>query len=213
MIKELLDNDTLVAFTQGLQKGFNGVYDAYYPEIFYFAWKIAGNREEAEDITADAFYILFKIHDRFLTEANIRAFLFITTRNNSLKYLRSVRSRKTYSTDFSLPMDQYLETDIPDELSQHAIFETGLIKEMYEAIQHLPEKSRQILTMIYFDGMDTSAVAEQLSITRETVRSQKRHALEQLRQRFSNDQTVISIIIALVLLENISLLDSGQLFS
>ena len=213
MMKELLDNDTLVAFTSGLQKGFNGVFDAYYDEICYFAWKLSGSREEAEDIAADAFCKLFKIHDRFLTEANIKAFLYITARNNGLKFLKKASTRKTYSTDFATEgIERYISEDIPDEFSLHAIFETGLIKELYKAIQLLPEQSRRILELSYFSGMSTEEIANLLAITPATVRSSKRYALNELRKKFTNNQMAISLIFALALLENVSCLDHRQLF-
>jgi RNA polymerase sigma-70 factor (ECF subfamily) len=211
-MKELLDNKTLVAFVQGEQDGFRGVFNAYYTEIRYFTWKFTSNREEAEDITIETFYKLFQLHDRFTTNSNIRAFLYITARNNCLNYLKSTTRKRRYNTDFSdIPEDQ-ITADIPDTFSQHAILETKLVKEVYEAIQELPEKSRLILKMIYFEGLSVNNIAQQLCISNETVRSQKRYALHLLRLRFSESQLMIAFICSLAFVESTSFLDPAQLF-
>jgi RNA polymerase sigma-70 factor (family 1) len=211
-MKELLDNETLVAFVQGEQKGFRGVFKAYHTEIRYFAWKLTSNWEEAQDITIETFYKLFRLHDRFATENNIRAFLYITARNNCFNYLKAMQRSKNYSTDFSEVPEDQISADIPDAFSQHAILETRLVKEVYEAVQELPEKSREILKMLFFDGLSVNTVAEQLGITNETVRSQKRRALHLLRMRFSENQLMIAIICALELFDSTSFLDHAQLF-
>ena len=211
-MKQLPDNETLVAFVQGEQKGFRGVFKAYYTDIVYFAWKLTSNWEEAQDITIETFYKLFKMHDRFSTTNNIRAFLFITARNHCFNYLKAQQRKVSYSTDFSEGPEDQISAEIPDIFSQHAILETGLVKEVYEAIQELPHQSREILKMIFFEGLSVSTVAERLSITSETVRSHKRRALNLLRMRFSENQLVIALICALELLDNTSFLDQTQLF-
>jgi RNA polymerase sigma-70 factor (ECF subfamily) len=210
-MKEQLDSNMLAAFIQGEQKGFSAVFDAWYNEIRYFTHKLISNREEAEDITIDTFSKLFKIHNHFSNEAGIRAFLYVTARNNSFNYLRD--RRRIYTTEFSTVLEDILATDIPDELSQHAILETQLIKDIYAAIQQLPLRSRQILEMFYFEGKDAGVIAEQLSITRDTVRSQKRYALELLRTRFSDNPMLITFICTLVLLDNPVFLDRVQVFA
>jgi len=211
-MKELLDNETLVAFVQGEQKGFRGVFKAYHTEIRYFAWKLTSDWEEAQDITIETFYKLFRLHDKFATVNNIRAFLFITARNNCFNYLKSMQRKVSYSTDFSEALEDQIAADIPDAFSQHAILETRLVKEVYEAIQELPNQSREILKMIFFEGLSVSTIAERLGIANETVRSQKRRALHLLRLRFSENQLMIAVICALELLDSTSFLDQTQLF-
>ena len=81
-MKEQLDNESLQAFTRGEQKGFSAVYSLYYQQIRYFTYKLTNNNmQEAEDITITTFVKLFRLHKNFSTQANIKAFLYITARN------------------------------------------------------------------------------------------------------------------------------------
>jgi RNA polymerase sigma-19 factor, ECF subfamily len=208
-----LDSETILAFTQGDKSAFSAVYNRYYDEILYFTHKLTSSKEEAEDITIEIFLKLFKIHDRFTNEPNIKAFLYITARNNCLNYFRMVRQRKTYRKDFSDVSDNEFSNDIEDQTSQHAIIESLLIKEIYEAVEELPDKCRQVFKMIYIEGLETDVIALQLSISTATVRSQKRHALELLRVRFSDNQLALALILALSLLENSPILVPSHAFA
>src|SRR5690349_17019382 len=144
-----LDSDTLLAFTGGDKSAFSTVYNRYYDEILYFTHKLTSSKEEAEDITIEIFLKLFKIHERFTNEPNIKAFLYITARNNCLNYLRMVRQRKTDRKDFS--DNESGAHEIEDLESQHAIIESLLIKEIYGAVEDLPERCRQVFKMIYIE--------------------------------------------------------------
>jgi RNA polymerase sigma-70 factor (ECF subfamily) len=206
-----LDTEILLAFTQGEKSAYSAVYNRYYDEILYFTHKLTSSKEEAEDITVEIFLKLFKIHERFTNEPNIKAFLYITARNNCLNYLRMVRQRKTDRKDFS--DSEHGANEIEDLESQHAIIESLLIKEIYEAVEELPDKCKQVFKMIYIEGLETDVIAHQLSISTSTVRSQKRHALELLRIHFSDNQIALAFILALSLLENSPFLVSTQTFA
>ena len=196
-----LDTETILAFTQGEKSALSAVYNRYYDEILYFTHKLTSSKEEAEDITIEIFLKLFKIHERFTNEPNIKAFLYITARNSCLNYLRMVRQRKTDRKDFS-DSSEGGANEIEDLESQHAIIESLLIKEVYGAVEDLPERCRQVFKMIYIEGLETDVIAHQLSISTSTVRSQKRHALELLRIRFSDNQIALALILACSLIEN-----------
>jgi RNA polymerase sigma-70 factor (ECF subfamily) len=191
-----LDSDTLLAFTQGDKSAFSAVYNRYYDEILYFTHKLTGSKEEAEDITIEIFLKIFKIHMRFTNEPNIKAFLYITARNNCLNFLRMVKQRKTDRKDFS-DSSEGGANEIEDLESQHAIIESLLIKEIYGAVEDLPERCRQVFKMIYIEGLEADVIAHQLSITTATVRSQKRHALDLLRIHFSDNQIALALIVTL----------------
>jgi RNA polymerase sigma-70 factor, ECF subfamily len=208
-----LDSETLQAFTRGEKNALSAVYNRYYHEILYFTHKLTASKEEAEDITIEIFLKLFKMHERFTNEPNIKAFLYITARNNCLNYFRMVRQRKTDRKDFSAMRDGEFSDNFDDQVSQHAIIESLLIKEIYEAVEDLPERCRQVFKMIYIEGLGADVIAHQLSITTGTVRSQKRHALELLRVRFSDNQLALVLILAFITAENSPFLAAAQAFA
>jgi RNA polymerase sigma-70 factor (ECF subfamily) len=207
-MKEQFDNESLQAFIQGTDEGFKAIYSLYFQQISYFTYKLINHKQESEDITAITFVKLFKLHHNFTTFNNIRAFLYITARNTCLDYLRSLKRRKTFSKDFS-EMDIREASWLENELDLHLeneMIQSTVLKQIYEAVDKLPDQCQRIFKMLFFQGMKTADIARELNITPETVRSQKRRALDLLRLRLSDNQMALAIILYL------SLIECGHLF-
>ena len=202
-MKDQLDNDSLQAFIQGKEEGFKAVFSLFYQQISYFTYKLISNKQESEDITVTTFVKLFKLHQKFETYNNIRAFLYITARNNCLDYLRSAKRRRMVSKDFSAAdsMPENFSVDTLDTLLQKEMLESEILKQIYTEVEGLPDQCRRIFKMLFFDGMKTDEVAHELSITTETVRSQKRRALNLLRLRLADNQMALAMILYLSMIE------------
>ncbi|MFL5747307.1 MAG: sigma-70 family RNA polymerase sigma factor [Niastella sp.] len=112
-----IQDDILMAFNEGDEKAFSAVFKFYYREIFHFCDKLTGNTEEAKDITSRTFTSLFRLHKGFNTSVNIKAFLYITARNNSFNYLKSEKRSRNHQKQIadeqsrqpSLELDQSLD--------------------------------------------------------------------------------------------------------
>jgi RNA polymerase sigma-70 factor (ECF subfamily) len=192
-MNEQLDTETLEAFVKGRPTGFNAIFNLYHTQICYFCEKITGSREEGEDIAAHTFSKLFKMHDRFNTLTNIKAFLFITARNNCFDYLRSLQRKRTHEKQLS----EHLEEKMVD----NKIIESIIIKEIYEAIEQLPGECRRVFKLLYVYGMRPAEIAQELSITQSTVRNHKKRALELLRISLLGNEYAITWLIFLSALE------------
>lgn len=174
----LSEND-LNAFIEGSESGFKVVFKLYYHRILYFAIKLlSGNRPEAEDITSIAFTNLFKFHKKYVTEKTIITFLYLTVRNKCIDHFRwsDLRGIREWRFEFLLEDDEFLI----DSWIELEIIEQETLKIMHESINKLPKKCRQVIRMI-LKGEKSEAIARKLSISMDTVRSQKRRAIELLR--------------------------------
>lgn len=192
-MNEQLDTGTLEAFINGKPGGFNAVFNLYYTQISYFCEKLTGSHEEGEDIAAQTFTKLFKMHDRFNTLTNIKAFLFITARNNCLDYLRSLQRKRSHEKQLSEMADE--------KMVDNKIIESVIIKEVYEAIEQLPPECRRVFKLLYVYGMKPAEIAQELSITQSTVRNHKKRAIELLRISLVNNEYAVTWLIFLSVLE------------
>src|SRR5947207_569153 len=84
-------DDLISQFRRGNSLAYTTIYNLCAPSIYYFAKRFVNEREVAEDITADTFIKLYRLHENFDTLLNIRAFLHITARNACLNYLRDLK--------------------------------------------------------------------------------------------------------------------------
>jgi len=193
-MKEQLDNETLAAFARRDPHAFKVVFDLFYIELRYFIEKVISDSEEAQDITSETFTKLYKRCDRFSTLGNIKAFLFITARNNCLDFLRHRKRLHSRQKDFQSEMNARPGEDPGYE---NYLIEAGVTAKVYEAVELLPTECKKVFKLLFYQGMEQSEVASELGIKISTVRSQKSRALQLLRVSFTDKELSLLLILSL----------------
>lgn len=184
-VRQFSDERLIEAFNQGNPAAFKQVFDTHYSYLYYFTRKLILNEEEAEEITLDTFKKLFDRYANFDTNANIKAFLFITARNNCLNYLRAEKVIKKKQKKFADQMQnntllQY-EFEIKDDL----------IKLIRAAVDKLPTECGKVFKMLYFEDLTRQEVAEILNIAPKTVDNHRALALKALRMSLGDHSLAI----------------------
>jgi RNA polymerase sigma-70 factor (ECF subfamily) len=132
--------------------------------------------ERSIDIVQDIFLKLWQKRTDFNTHQNVKAFLYISTRNacfNYLKqaqYLARVQQCIRYGADDSQPS------------ILHEMVRAEVLRELFGAIDTLPAKCRNIFTLFYKQGKTTAAISRELQITSRTVINQRARGLYPLRR-------------------------------
>lgn len=193
-MKEQLDNETLAAFTRRDPDAFKAVFDLFYIELRYFVEKVISDPEEAQDITSETFTKLYKRCDRFETLANIKAFLFITARNNCLDFLRYKKRMQTRQKELQKEMDARLSDDGSFVIE---LIEAGVTARIYKEVERLPAECKKVFKLLFYEGMEQSEVASALDINISTVRSQKSKALQLLRVSLSDKEFSLLVILSI----------------
>lgn len=169
--------DFIVAFHRNDEKAFNVVFDEYYKDLVYFATKLIGSTDIAEEIVSEAYLKLFKKAANFPSIANIRAFLRIATRNACYNHLDKEKHITKTHEEFA-----YLKV----EKVQHSIdfinVEAELIELIAKEIEKLPGLQQKVFKLRYVEQIDAKKVAEQLGITYQVVLNQTHKALTLLRK-------------------------------
>ena len=171
------DDSWLNAFQEGNAKAFQEVFNRYNKRLCYFAEQKVQDRKDAEDIVADTFGKLWQGHAGFNSEESIRAFLYITTRNACISFLRQKHRREASGQELL-----YLFGDKDDGDALHDMIEAELLEIIYQAIEELPRKCKAIFKLIYFEGLSTKEVAEKLRISERNVLNQKARAIQLLKR-------------------------------
>ena len=129
----------------------------------------------------EAFTRVLRAHEAGLIESP-RAFLFATARNLVLGRLRHERvSGGAYAlaeTELQNVMDE--AADVP-----HAVAHAQELELLTHAIQSLPTRCRQIVTLRKIYGLSQKEVAAQLGISEHTVEAQGTIALRKLGEFFA----------------------------
>lgn len=170
---------------------FDHLFNEYYTQLQYFAERLISNREEAQDIVITAFRKFWSIKDNFETANNIKAFFYITVRNQCLDFLR-------YRQRFNEVKKEY-ESHLlsADELKQsdHLVIETDLINKIYQEVQKLPNRCREIFILTYFKGLKTKEIATELQISESAVTTQRSLAIKYLKHAFSQEGYIFFFLV------------------
>lgn len=142
----------------------------YSKAMFSICMRLLNNREEAEDVLQESFISAFKNIEQYSGEATFGSWLKRIVINKSLDAI-SKRKLNFVSVD---------EVDVAEEYDEpEASYSIEAVK---EAVQRLPDGYRIILTLFLFENCSHKTIAEKLSISEGTSKSQYHRARKKLQE-------------------------------
>lgn len=73
---------------------FDSIYDKYSNKIYNLAYRMAGNKEVAEDITQETFFKVFSNYNKFKGDSNTFTWIYSITKNLCLQHLKKIKKRE-----------------------------------------------------------------------------------------------------------------------
>lgn len=171
------------------EESFRGIFEEYHTRLCYFARSILPEGEAAEDVVQEAFVKLWQKKERFSHPDSIKAFLYITVRNNCLNIYKHRKVVKMFG-DLSPKKDH--DEDSANGLSN--LIEAEVLNNVYLALQKLPAGCRTVLNLSYFDGMKNQAIADQLGVSINTIKTQKQRGLNLLRDLIKRSSFILLFV-------------------
>lgn len=155
------------------KEAFQLLYSSYYETLVLFANQIIDDSQAAEDIVQDCL-VKFWISKRYRTlESGLDKYIFQAVKFSSLNYVRGDRRKKNLHENVIREMMS--EEDLPEEEN------VEILEMVYKVVDLLPEERRHIFLMVFVDGMSYQEVADQLQISKNTVKTQLSRSLKFLR--------------------------------
>jgi RNA polymerase sigma-70 factor (ECF subfamily) len=179
MVTPDLKKDILPDFIQGDRKAFTKIFHHFYRPLCHFAIQLVRDREEADSIVQEIFFKLWCKHAGFQTVRNLEAFLYLRTRNACFNHFRHRQVMKT-----SCREKIFLDGDRTDELMINKMIRAELMEEIYNAVERLPEKRREVFKLAYFEGLNNEDIAQSMRISVHTVKEHKYRALYDIQCHF-----------------------------
>lgn len=166
---------------------YQALFRRYYPSLLFYATRLLGEEEEAEDVVQDVFVELWKRKDSVAMGDQIQAFLYRSVYTRSLNILKHKNIENNYCAAQEEINQQRIQFYQPDhnEVIQR-IEDRELKKEIYEAINELPEKCRIVFKLSYLRDMKNREIADTLGVSQRTVEAHMYKALKFLRTRLEH---------------------------
>lgn len=164
---ERLDINTINEFRKGNEKAFNVVIDRYYKNIWLYFQKKTNRHEIAEELTNDTFNRLWKYRRNVDIEQGVESYLRKIAYGLCQDWLKEIEKEKKQMADYSAD----LLNDVPEEGGEDALNARMDLTTLVDRIAVvLPEKRGRIFLMSRMLGMSYEEIAQELSISKATVR-------------------------------------------
>ena len=146
--------------------------------LLAFLHRHAANREDAEDLLQDVFMACYRHKDSFdPRRCSETAWLYVIAKNRLKQYYRD---QKPVSS-----LEEMAENgqELPDWSSKEAAGVMECRDLVAKLLLTLDERSRTVLVLRYFEGLDSQQVAERMGLSPVNVRVIQSRALNALREQ------------------------------
>jgi len=151
------------------RKAQKALYEKYCDAMFSTAYRMLNNSDDANDVLQEAFISVFKYIGSFRGESTIGTWIKTIVVRQALQKIRELKFFDTYPENgLEVPVD-FLD-DLSGEYLEQLILE-------------LPKGYRTVFLLIEVEGYNHREVAEILSISEGTSKSQLSRAKKMLRKK------------------------------
>ncbi|MFM7311365.1 MAG: RNA polymerase sigma factor, partial [Flavobacteriales bacterium] len=149
------------------QKAYAELMQRYREPVYFMLLKMVNNKDDADDLTIEAFGKAFKRLHQYEPKFAFSTWLFKIASNNCIDFIRKRRMRtisidKGYTNDEGDTIEISIKDAImdPGELMQRE----ERIRKMREIVDKLKPRYRKLVEMRYFDEMAYEEIAEELDL-------------------------------------------------
>lgn len=184
------EKDLLRELRDGEKQAFTSIFQTYYQVIYQFALKLSADSEDAADIAEDVFLNLLEEKPVLNDATHLKAFLF-----RSVRY-KWMDLRKKRMRDHAREQQYGAEQEQEETTYLAQVMRAEILLELRKAIESLPGQAGKIISMTYLEGKSNQETADELNLSIQTVKNQKRRGLDLLKGRLSGNTYQILLLLA-----------------
>ncbi len=179
---------------KGDQKAYAELMQRYKDSIYFMLLKMVNNRDDADDLTIEAFGKAFKNLHQYTPDYAFSTWLFKIATNNCIDFIRR-KKKMTFSIDKSMENDngQEMQYEIKSPMLDP---EENMIKKqkalvMRDVVEKLKPRYKRLVELRYFQERSYEEIADELQLPLGTVKAQLFRAREFLYQILKNQEEQI----------------------
>lgn len=157
-------------------KGFNELFDSLYARLCLFANGYVNDTDLSEDLVQEVFIKVWEKKPILFEHIHAKAYLYRAVRNRCLNYLKSKRrwliNKSVDPEQLDIESEDFFDT---------SMFTVETYSALYNALDMLPKKTAKVIELTLKD-YSNNEIADELSVSTSTVRTQKSLAYQKLRK-------------------------------
>lgn len=179
------------AVKKGDQKAYAALMGRYRESVYFMLLKMVGNKDDADDLTIEAFAKAFKRLKQYTPEFAFSTWLFKIATNNCIDFIRK-KKNNTFSIDkhheyeAGGEMNMPLRSDFPDP--EESMQEKQKVLMMHDVVDKLKPRYKTLVEMRYFEELSYDEIALRLGLPIGTVKAQLFRSRELLLNIMKNSE-------------------------
>ena len=190
------DQELLARLQSGDERALADLSDAYSSKIYQLAFRYLRNKEDAEEITQDVLFKVYRKVDAFRGDAQLSSWIYRITFNATMSRLRTARYQRAQAEDrraaaateedgSSAPSRT---PDVADwsDMADERVLRTQLRQRVFRAILALPAIYRAPVMLRDIQGMSTEEASAVLKVKDQTLKSRLHRGRLILRKQLAD---------------------------
>jgi RNA polymerase sigma factor (sigma-70 family) len=180
---EQSDGDLIKSYLNGEENSLTLLINRHLKAVYNFVYRLTYNKENAEDITGETFFKVWKNLKKFRQSENFKTWIFTIARNSTIDLLR--KKKEYVFSDFEgQDGGNYIADTLtdPEPLADVLVEQLEKTKEIEELLSKISPVHREVLILRYNEELTFEEIGKVLKKPLDTVKSQHRRALISLRK-------------------------------
>lgn len=185
------DVEMVKAVIAGDATAYRGLVEKYQGRVYGMVYGMVRNREDARDITQDAFVKAYNKLDTFRIESSFYTWLYKVAMNQAIDFLRKQKRRGAGEFDEGIAqrdgtgaVSQVHHVDSP----RKAVERKQLYTAIMDALEKLPADQKQVVLLRELEGLSYKEIAEVMGIAEGTVMSRLFYARKKLQTLLADER-------------------------
>ena len=189
------DQVLLARLQSGDERALADLADAYSSKIYQLAFRYLRNKEDAEEITQDVLFKVYRKVDAFRGDAQLSSWIYRITFNAAMSRLRTARYQRAQAEDrraaAATDEDGSVTPRTPDvadwsDMADERVLRTQLRQRVFRAILALPAIYRAPVMLRDIQGMSTEEASAMLRVKDQTLKSRLHRGRLILRKQLAD---------------------------
>lgn len=149
-------------------EAFGQLIDRHASAIVNLAYRMVGNRAEAEDLAQEAFLTAFKALSTFRADSKFSTWLYRIAANKCKDWLRA---RRPGMGQQDVDIEEMLDIQIAEERTpERLLSQQQVAQELEQAIQRLPPLYREAFVLKHVEGLSYEEMEAILGVNSDTLK-------------------------------------------
>lgn len=177
------------------QKAYAELMSRYRDSVYYMLMKMVNNKDDADDLTIEAFGKAFNRLKQYTPQFAFSTWLFKIASNNAIDFIRKKKNEQFYTgytTTVNEDGGEYKNVIKSNDLDpEENYIKKQKIESLKLIVEKLKPKYRQLVEMRYYEELSYEEISEQLKLPIGTVKAQLFRARDFLFQVLKNTENKI----------------------